>query len=67
VIALHRDEFLGERRKFAAFPFLYPIESLPGVQLILILARHPARMASDAFGCVYGDSVARHVQFPFVE
>ena len=63
MLALDRDELPVEVRKSPVFPFFDAVEVFPGRQFILILAGHPARMASHALGRINEHSVPWHL-FP---
>ena len=63
MLALDRDELPVEVRKSPVFPFFDAVEVFPGRQFILILAGHPARMASHAFSCINEHPVPWHL-FP---
>jgi hypothetical protein len=64
MVALHRNKFFGERRKFPPFLFSNPVERMFVVQILLILAGNPAGMASYTFAGVNSDSVSRHIKTP---
>jgi len=64
LVALQWNELLVKGRVHSSLFFFDPVEGLAIFQGLLILAGNAARMTPDAFGCIYCDSIARHVYLP---
>jgi hypothetical protein len=64
LVALQGNELLAKGRVYSTLLFLDPVEGLAIFQGLLILAGNAARVTPDAFGCIYCDSIARHVHLP---
>jgi hypothetical protein len=60
MIALKRNEFFGKGGEGTPFSLHNPVEFLRHRQIIVILARDAARLASDALGRVNRYSIAWH-------
>jgi hypothetical protein len=61
MLALDGQEFPGKVRKSSIFPLLQVVVSFILAQVVLILAGHPAGMASHALGFIDDHSVSCHI------